>query len=373
MQVYRSVWVTCSLFALVGCSGSGKTTSQDTEGEGNTSGIELPGASGEEAGSGPRLDVGGGGGGASAGESAGSLGCNKIDFLFVIDNSGSMEDEQQNLVNSFPEFIDSIQNATNVSDSQIMVIDTDECSENIGVGQAGACNAGDDPQCCDSLCATYPGGSCNGAACSCPATDDPCDLALGGGKVDDKNGQPCGIDGDRRYMVAGQSDLDATFACVAEVGIKGSGDEQTMEALTAAVSESATSQGGCNEGFIRDDALLVVSIITDEEDDQEFQTGFGSDGEPGQWYQAVVSRKGGNPDNAVVLALVGPRPPEDCPALDKSGNAVDGAEVAERILQFTDMFPFGFVGPVCSTSYKSFFDQAVSVIDQACDEFEPQG
>ena len=167
-------------------------------------------------------------------------------------------------------------------------------------------------------------------------------------------------------MVEGQTDLDTTFACVAEVGITGSGDEQTMEALGSAISESMTSEGGCNQGFIRDDALLVVSIITDEEDDPEFQTGFGSDGDPGQWYQAVVDRKGGNPDNAVVLALVGPRPPDDCPPLLKSVNAVDGAEVAERILQFTDMFPFGFVGPVCSDNYKSFFDQA-------CDEFEPPG
>src|SRR4051794_28884306 len=31
--------------------------------------------------------------------------CEKIDVLFVIDNSGSMEQEQQNLIANFPQFI----------------------------------------------------------------------------------------------------------------------------------------------------------------------------------------------------------------------------------------------------------------------------
>ena len=38
-----------------------------------------------------------------------AMGCRKVDFLFVIDNSGSMSDEQQNLINSFPSFIQTIQ------------------------------------------------------------------------------------------------------------------------------------------------------------------------------------------------------------------------------------------------------------------------
>ena len=35
-------------------------------------------------------------------------GCGKVDFLFVIDNSGSMGDNQDNLIASFPGFINTI-------------------------------------------------------------------------------------------------------------------------------------------------------------------------------------------------------------------------------------------------------------------------
>jgi hypothetical protein len=55
----------------------------------------------------PKLDVG-------MDESTGGTtgepteGCRKVDFLFVIDNSGSMSDEQQNLI-QLPGFIQTIQ------------------------------------------------------------------------------------------------------------------------------------------------------------------------------------------------------------------------------------------------------------------------
>ncbi|HVI01980.1 MAG TPA: hypothetical protein VM869_24875, partial [Enhygromyxa sp.] len=51
-------------------------------------------------------------------------GCSKVDFLFVIDNSISMGDEQQNLETSFPEFIATIQSQV-VEDYHVMVVDTD--------------------------------------------------------------------------------------------------------------------------------------------------------------------------------------------------------------------------------------------------------
>ena len=53
----------------------------------------------------------GGAGGTSAvtiGSGGASPGCAKVDFLFVIDNSVSMKDEQDALIASFPGFIDSI-------------------------------------------------------------------------------------------------------------------------------------------------------------------------------------------------------------------------------------------------------------------------
>src|SRR5688500_3590303 len=53
-------------------------------------------------------------------------GCKKVDFLFVVDNSGSMSDEQSNLVSNFPGFIDTIAaELDDANDYHIMVLDSD--------------------------------------------------------------------------------------------------------------------------------------------------------------------------------------------------------------------------------------------------------
>ena len=54
---------------------------------------------------GEKLDVGGGTGMMEGGDT--TLGCKKVDLLFVVDGSGSMADEQANLLTAFPAFIDS--------------------------------------------------------------------------------------------------------------------------------------------------------------------------------------------------------------------------------------------------------------------------
>src|SRR5688500_7280074 len=50
-------------------------------------------------------DAGNGGGGGGGGSTVDAAGCSKMDLLFVIDNSGSMGQEQANLIANFPMFI----------------------------------------------------------------------------------------------------------------------------------------------------------------------------------------------------------------------------------------------------------------------------
>ena len=53
-------------------------------------------------------------------------GCKRVDFLFVVDNSVSMEDNQAALVGAFPGFMQAIQNTLAAdSDYHILVADTD--------------------------------------------------------------------------------------------------------------------------------------------------------------------------------------------------------------------------------------------------------
>jgi hypothetical protein len=178
-----------------------------------------------------------------------------------------------------------------------------------------------------------------------------------------------------RYMTQ-QDNLAEKFSCAARVGIGGDGDEQPLGSLIAALTSPNIDEGECNEGFLRDDALLVVVLITDEEDDHETpdeacgnEPGMGSPGEPEDWFDAIVATKGGIESNIVVLSLIGPSV-EPCPDLDKCNGGVTGAEPAIRISNFTWMFTHGHVGPVCG-DYGPFFEDAVADIKAACEEFEP--
>ena len=83
---------------------------------------------------GPKFDIGNGSAATAGDGLMPDEGCQAVDFLFVIDNSVSMEGEQSALVGAFPGFIDTIQSTLEAdSDYHIMVADTDEW---------GRCNTG---------------------------------------------------------------------------------------------------------------------------------------------------------------------------------------------------------------------------------------
>lgn len=268
-------------------------------------------------------------------------GCKKVDLLFVIDNSGSMADEQINLVNSFPDF---------VSEMQAKLGNTE--SYHVGV-------------------VTSDNNPFNGAGCNIYGG-----LVNRTGGVNSSN-QVCGPYAGGKNWMSEADDLATKFACAGQVGTGGSGNEQPMYAMLQAVQPQNQAPGACNDGFIRPDALLVVVIIADEEDDHEVDgcqqlPQSGSPGDPATWYTGLTVAKNSVESNIVVLSLVGPIA-QPCPALDKCQGGIDGAEVATRIVQFTEMFTNGSVGQICAPSYKQFFSDAISLIDEACENFIPPG
>jgi len=260
--------------------------------------------------------------------------CQKIDFLFVIDNSGSMSDEQERLIDGFPGFIEGIEESIEQYDYHLMVVTVD----------------------------TEPPLLSNSA----------CDEQFGAGRVSAASGQPCGIgggdgDGAHRYADADSEDLSEVFECVAEVGTEGSGHEMPIWSMAQALTEQ-TFPGGCNEGFLRDDAILVVTVITDEEDDEDFD----SPGGPEIWKDVLVSAKHGDEDAIVMLGLLGDTGLDDgvCEPFDNGGQ---GAQDAPRLREFVDSFSRGSWTSVCRGDYAPFFNQAVADIGEACLEFDPPG
>jgi uncharacterized repeat protein (TIGR01451 family) len=271
-------------------------------------------------------------------------GCQKIDFLFVIDSSESMKAHQDELVASFPGFAAAMQDAVPAQDWHVMVVDTD-----------GQWNGSD----CANACLTL--GTCPDEPAFDCGTPPPtlCDIAIGAGMVapygEGASNIDCGL-GDRRYIAGGHPDLPGTFACTARVGVDGSSAERTAEALVRALSPERLGEGGCNEGFLRDDAILVVTLITDEPDDQ-------SDGEPPAWYDAITTAKNGDDSAVVMLGLL--------PDADAAMPVCAAPIPAPRLSALLDAFPTSTRASVCEPDYSPFFAAAVDVIADTCEQFEP--
>jgi hypothetical protein len=169
----------------------------------------------------------------------------KVDILFMVDNSPSMAPKQDALRQSFPQLVDRIANLSTTgapASFHIGVITSD-----LGAGPYSL-NQG---QC-------HPGGD-NGqlrTAASPSVTNLPAACAgftLPGGYID--------YDSSTGTSNLGTLDVATAFTCLASVGESGCGFEHQLESVYRALSTPSP-----NPGFLRDDALLVVVLLTDEDD-----------------------------------------------------------------------------------------------------------
>ncbi len=261
----------------------------------------------------------------------------KIDFLFVISRWAGMEYFQTQLQAAFPKFIDTIQAKFPDFDYQIMVVDSD--------AQWGVDTC--DLKCPVQCVPNYP----------CDYMPTTCDTTMGAGVVfsagDDAPNEPCKIDGGRRYMMKGQANLKATFACAAQVG--SSGWPFVAEALTEAVQPAINASGGCNEGFIRDDALLMVTLISNTYDEPGGGVG-SSPGSPDTWMAAVRAAKQDDLESVVMFSILRAYP--ECHEKD-------------RTCQMVKMFPYHLLADRDELDYSPFFEQATDLVAKACTEFIP--
>ncbi|HTV25087.1 MAG TPA: hypothetical protein VMG12_40615 [Polyangiaceae bacterium] len=255
--------------------------------------------------------------------------CAKVDFLYVIDNSPTMVDKQENLARSFIGFSRIVSQTLGTNDHHIMVIDTD------------ANNAGDVLYGVDSA---------------------QCASKLGAGRRVGSEGEDCSIEGNQRFVLDQQENLESTFSCLAKVGIYGNAEELPIQAMLNATGGMDNETDECNAGFLRDDAVLVVTIITDEDDED-------SSGQPSTWKVNLLRAKGGNEESVVVLGLIAdnhiPGGLLGGPCDEFSGSP------SPRLEQFVRSFDLNAIGSVCAPDYSGFFAAAVSNIDTACDDFVP--
>jgi hypothetical protein len=194
--------------------------------------------------------------------------CNAIDLLFVIDNSGTMGEEQLALPASLPSLLDALlaledqQGNPLEPDVNIMFTTTDfghpQCTPFQPDGYTPAQGAPRSQACIDRL-DDFEGLGSNAPefpqACTtfCPLAVEPDDpfIHMEGPMASTTN--------------VPDNDVLGALQCLAPQGINGCGYESPLEAMMQAINPTAAWNQG-NEPFLRDEAILAIVLMTDEED-----------------------------------------------------------------------------------------------------------
>jgi hypothetical protein len=267
----------------------------------------------------------------------------KVDIVFTISSAKTMEVVQARLKASFQGFVTTLESEFSDFDYHLLSTNT------FGSWILPWCEG------CKDVCAQTPDYPCG-------ATLEPCDAVQGAGvtfpRGDNASNQRCDLASGLRYITAGQPELEEAFTCVASMGTNGA--DQVAEATVKALADDINGPGGCNEGFLRDDALLVVVAIQDTAD--QFSEGTAKD-----WRDTLVNAKGGDADAVVLLVI-------STDVDDPEGQCgYDPPGVEHKLRTWTELMqPNALFGSACATDYVSFFETAATMIKSQCDVFVPQ-
>lgn len=290
----------------------------------------------------PIFDVGDEGTGADDGN--GEMGCKKVDLLFVVDDSASMWDEQDKLTDAFPGFMQTI-------DQELV----QEKGIDYHVGVVSAEMAGPN-MCILFQCADGHRGRLNHKEdrLNCAADEPP-----------------------GRWIEVGPVDeVAAQFRCIASMEGQDF-QEMPLEAMRASLIDRIQDQEAYNSGFLREDALLVVAFLTDEDDQSVWEVpemwnlipGPGPKAPVQDYWNAMVDLKGGEPDRIMALAISGDKD-QDC---EDNNNEVLAAK-APRIHEFLDLAaPNSYWTHICGDDYVQPLQEALDVLESSCENFPPVG
>jgi len=288
-------------------------------------------------------DPSGGGDPVLADAAVPSEACDKMDILFVVDDSLSMAEEQANLAAKFPSFIDLLDQRTGGSGAPLDY----------------------------RVAVTTTGRTVHYTVIRLEPLLDllVSDVGANGVFVDDP---ACGAP--RPWLERGDPDVAGTFSCLAQVGTGGPNLEMPLLATKLALVDRVTD--GTNAGFLRDDALLALVILTDEDDcsrqDDNFEVGsFFSD--------ACTGPEFDNVDNYVELldavkdgrwrwaaaVIAGPGP-----GVCESDSGISFE--ARRLQTFvSDAGNHAVFSSICEGDLTSGLMSALDTFEEACRDFPP--
>ncbi|WP_437287490.1 hypothetical protein [Sorangium sp. So ce406] len=289
---------------LPGASGGGFTGGGASGQGGDTFGGQGGGILG--------ADVGGANGGTGS-HGEGSTGCEHIDVVFAVDNSRSMHEEKESLSEIvFPAFAQALLDIEGLTDFRAAVLD------------------------------------------ACPL---PANFHTRGASTED-----CSFQSGEPWMDSSSSNITGEFGCAADIysgdaQCSGEDDDEQPASAIAASLEAPFSTGD-NAGFLRQDALLVVVAITDE-DEQPVPSQ-----PPQALHDRIVAAKG-DARNVVFLGIGGRSACE---------GAYGSAEQANTLQAIADTFTAderGFFWDLCEGRLEDGLANALTAIRDACTEFVP--
>jgi hypothetical protein len=172
----------------------------------------------------------------------------------------------------------------------------------------------------------------------------------------------------RAWLERNDPNMASTFAQAANVGINGPGIEMPLRAMELAI------QPGTNAGFLRDDALLGIVILTDE-DDCSFRQASGitisglegctqSPGIPAatEFLTALDQVKGDRGRWAAAI-IAG-----QTSCTSSFGDAAEGVRLKQFQQASTENVVFG---DICAGNLQGALTQALDTFQAACDNFPP--
>lgn len=273
----------------------------------------------------------------------------KIDFLFMISSEETMAPYQDQLKATLPAFLSTIQQDFAAWDTHIMVVDSTKW------WGLNSCKQ------CDTICETTPGYPCY-VNSGLPYYLNDCDFETGAGVTfpagNGSTNHRCELAANRRYITTADPNPEAAFECISGIGV--TGGSKGAEAVVHAVGEIMNGPMGCNNGFVRDDALLVVTILQDNYDED-------SETWPEIWASSLITIKGGDPDAVVLLVVT-----TDVDTHNGLCKPDKFNETPNRLRTFADLMPHGLVGSICEPDWTPFFDEAADLVLSQCEVFAPQ-
>jgi len=271
----------------------------------------------------------------------------KTDILFVVDDSGSMVEEQSNLATNFDAFIGRLASSPVKNEFRIGITTTSVAGfQNETVYASGTLNAG----------VPYPRGAL--------VAIDP---ATGKIRYDATAGAFTGT----RILEADSPTLADDFIANVKVGTGGSGKETGLEAARLALTDRIAD--GTNAGFLRTGARLAVIIVSDEDDctdgvqsattnDQCHDPTFKQNGlKPVQTFIDLLhGTLAGQRRDVVVATIIG----TDVITHERGTTCSTAFDVGLRYWDFAEAFQdHGLIDSICNASFRGTLDAIAGLID----------